>query len=225
MIDVQKLQQQIAPAKLLVVTKTRSVRQIRAVMESGVQYLGENTLQEIQEKYDHQLFRELQQKGVELHYIGHLQTNKIRKIVRLCDAIQSVDSLEKAEKVDQVAAELKKIMPIYIELNLTGEEQKHGINLSEGGVRNPRPPSGEDIDPRLQEMISSIQKLSNIRLLGFMCIGKKDDAEKTREVFRWCKKLADQFGLPEISMGMSQDYKIAVEEGSTMVRLGRGLFE
>jgi len=214
MKNIQEFQRQIMPAKLLVVTKTRPVRNIREVIASGVKDIGENTLQEIQKKYDHNLFRELQKNGVKLHYIGHLQTNKIRKIVRLCDVIQSVDSLEKAEKVNQAAQDLNKVMPIFLELNLTGEEQKHGIFLE-----------GDDDYHRLQQVISNIQKLTCLQLLGFMCIGKHDHPEETRRVFRKCKELANHFGLPEVSMGMSEDYPIAVEEGSTMVRLGRIVFE
>jgi len=224
-MNIRQLQQNIHSARLLVVTKKRSVREIREVIAAGVKDIGENTLQEIQKKYDHHLFRELQQNGVRLHYLGHLQTNKIRKIVRMCDVIQSVDSLEKAEKVNQAAADLKKIMPIFIELNLTGEEQKHGIPLPSGENFDSRLQGTNDTQPLLREMVSTILQLPHLKLLGFMCIGKHDDPEITRDIFRTCKKLSDEFGLPETSMGMSDDYKIAIEEGSTMVRLGRVVFE
>lgn len=213
---LERLQSQIGAAKLLVVTKKRPVRQIREVIGAGIKDIGENTLQEIEEKYDNNLFRELRNSNVLLHYIGHLQTNKIRKIVRYCDVIQSVDSLEKAKKVDQAASDLKKTMPIFLELNLTQEEQKHGI---------PVEPSTNGHYPELQQFIADIQRLPNLKLLGFMCIGKHDDLEKSREVFQICKRLANLFQLPEISMGMSEDYPVAIQEGSTMVRLGRVVFE
>jgi pyridoxal phosphate enzyme (YggS family) len=213
---LEQLQSQIGSAKLLVVTKKRPVRQIREVINAGVKDIGENTLQEIEEKYDNNLYKELRMHHVLLHYIGHLQTNKIRKIVRYCDVIQSVDTLEKAKKVDQAASDLKKTMPIFLELNLTREEQKHGI---------PVEPSTSGHYPELQELIAIIQKLPNLKLLGFMCIGKHDDLEKTREVFQTCKQLANLFQLSELSMGMSEDYPLAIQEGSTMVRLGRVVFE
>lgn len=217
--NIERLRNDLRGTKLLVVTKKRSVREIREVIACGVKDIGENTLQEIQKKFDNNLFRELQKNGVRLHYIGHLQTNKIRKIVRLCDVIQSVDTLEKAEKVSQAAADLKKTMPIFLELNVTGEEQKHGIILFESEDGSPHS------SVHLREMISQIQKLSNVRLLGFMCIGKHDDLEETRKVFKKCNQLAQEFGLPEVSMGMSEDYPVALEEGSTMVRVGRIIFE
>jgi pyridoxal phosphate enzyme (YggS family) len=212
---VETLQTQIKPSTLLVVTKKRSVKAIREVISAGIKDIGENTLQEIQKKYDHHLFRELQQNGVRLHYLGHLQTKKIRQIVRLCDVIHSVDSLGKAEKVNQAAADLNKIIPIFLELNLTGEEQKHGIVLK---------PSSQDED-QLELIISEIKTLPNLKLLGLMCIGKIGDEQKSREIFRKCKSLAERYQLHETSMGMSDDYKTALEEGSTLVRLGRVIFE
>lgn len=206
--NLEKIRSKIGTAKLLVVTKKRPVQDIRDVIAAGAKDIGENTLQEIEEKYDPDLFGELEKNGVRLHFIGHLQSNKIKKIVQACDVIHSIDSLEKAEKVNQAAGEFKKLMPVYIELNLTGEEQKHGIPVAD-----------------LQNMFQSIQRLPNLKLIGFMCMGKHGDPEETRRVFRRCKELSVQFRLPETSMGMSEDYQIAVEEGSTMVRLGRVVFE
>lgn len=210
MINIHQLQTKIAPTQLLAVTKKRSVPEIRELIAFGIKYIGENTLQEIQKKYDNELLTELKNKGVELHYIGDLQTNKIKRIVKICDGIHSVDSIDKAGKVNKAAAELNKIMSIFLELNLTGEEQKHGIH--ETGLE-------------LINIISQVRKFSNLKLLGFMTIGKHDDQVQTREIFRACKQLSDSFGLPEVSMGMTDDYKIALEEGSTMLRLGRMLFE
>lgn len=213
--NIKNLFKKIGNTTLLAVTKKRSPKEIREVIAAGVKHIGENTLQEIQKKYDLNLFRELQKNGAQLHYIGHLQRNKVNKIVKLCDVIQSVESLELAEKVNQAAAALKKVMPIFLQLNLTGEEQKHGVRVSEDEVGL----------PRLQEVIEGIKKLSNLHLLGFMTIGKHGDSESTRQAFRRCRQLADQFNLTEVSMGMSEDYPLAIQEGATMVRIGSLLFE
>lgn len=231
---VEKLKKTVLPAKLMVVTKKRSPKEIREAIATGVKHIGENTVQEIQKKYDLNLFRELQKNGVQLHYIGALQRNKVNKIVKLCDVIQSVDSIELAEKVNQAAAVLNKVMPIYIQLNLTGEEQKHGISLPEGEDRYLRMQRGENIDSRLHrrdqdsrlpEILEKVKNLPNLHLLGFMTLGKQGDPEMTRQAFRRCRQLADTFGLKEVSMGMSEDYPIAIQEGATMVRIGSLVFE
>lgn len=212
--NIESLFKKIGRTTLLVVTKKRSPKEIREVIAAGVKHIGENTLQEIQKKYDLNLFRELQKNGVQLHYIGQLQRNKVNKITKLCDVIQSVESLELAEKINQAAAALNKVMPIFIQLNASGEAQKHGIRLE-----------SEVHEPRLRETIEHVKELKNLHLLGFMTIGKHGDAEATRRAFRRCRQLADQCGLQEVSMGMSEDYPIAIEEGATMVRVGSLLFE
>jgi len=215
---IVNLQTEIGPTKLMVVTKKRSASEVREAIKAGVKFIGENTLQEIEDKYDLDLFRELKKNGVQLHFIGHLQKNKVNKVVRYCDAIQSVDSLELAKKINDAAKKLNKIMPVFLELNLTGELQKYGIVGT-------RLPAEEGRGEFLREIITKIQQFKNLRLLGFMTIGKQGDPETTRQVFRQCRILANDYQLPEVSMGMSEDYRIALEEGSTMVRLGRMVFE
>lgn len=207
-INLQKLYQDIKPAKLLVVSKNRSANEIRDVIKSGVKYIGENKLQEILEKYDRGLFRELQTAGVELHFIGHIQSNKVNKIVRLCDVIQSVDTLEIAEKINRASEATNKVMPIFLQPNLTGEGQKYGLSVEQ-----------------LEETVDIVNSLKNMELRGLMCMGMIDDEEVSREAFKKCRELADKFQLKEVSMGMSGDYQIALEEGSTMVRLGTLVFE
>ena len=110
---IESIKSKLGKSKLLVVTKNRSQEEIRKVIQSGIQFIGENKLQEIEEKYDQNLFKELKRNGVELHFIGHLQKNKVNKAVRYCDAIQSVDSLELAKKIHQSSKRVGKIMPIY----------------------------------------------------------------------------------------------------------------
>lgn len=205
--NIQQLQKELSSAKLMVVTKNRSSKEIREVIEADITDIGENRLQEIEEKYDLQLFRELQNAGVKLHFIGHLQSNKVPKAVRLCDSIQTVDSLRLAKKINQAVERIGKVMPIFLQLNLTGEEQKYGLR-----------------EDQISEIIEAINQLANIQLIGFMCMGKQGDPEATRQAFRRCKQLADQFKLSEVSMGMSGDYQIALEEGSTMVRIGSAVF-
>ena len=192
----------------MIVTKTQPAKVIREVIAAGATDIAESRLQEISEKYDLKLFRLMQQHQVRLHFIGRLQTKKLSKVVRLCDVIQSVDSWDKAQRIDQHAANLNKTMPIFLQLNLTEEPQKGGLHPDE-----------------LSELVPQIQALPNTELLGFMTIGKLDDAETTRQAFRQCKALADQYQLPEVSMGMSGDYEIALEEGATMLRMGTRLFE
>ncbi|MDP2691316.1 MAG: YggS family pyridoxal phosphate enzyme [bacterium] len=231
---ISELKEQVYPAQLLVVTKNRNVADIKMVMGSGIRLIGESRLQEIQEKFDPSLLNELRQKGIELHFIGHLQKNKVAKVVSVCDVIQTVDSLELAQKINQEAAKLNKIMPVFFQLNLTGEEQKQGFQIphpvgKDGFLAGRDEVSNLDYGgksslPRLRQMVQYIQQLSYLKLLGFMCMGKQDDPETTRQTFRWCKQLADQLSLREISMGMSEDYQIALEEGSTLIRLGSKLF-
>jgi len=207
-MNLSSLQSQSGPATLVVVTKKQPAKIIAEVIEAGATDLGENRLQEILDKYDPELFYFMKQRGVRLHFIGQLQSNKIAKIVRLCDMIQSVDSLDKAEKIDKAAAKFDKVMPILLQLNLTDEAQKAGVT-----------------EEQLAELVPQIQTLDHIDLQGFMTMGKAGDEQATRQAFQKCKVLADQYKLTEVSMGMSGDFEIALEEGSTMVRIGSRIFE
>ncbi|MDF2379008.1 MAG: YggS family pyridoxal phosphate-dependent enzyme [Candidatus Gracilibacteria bacterium] len=209
--NLSQLKKDILPAELLIVTKKRSKNDIMEVVSAGASMVAENRLQEIEKKYDNQLFTFLKNHQVALHYIGQLQTNKIPKLVKYCQVIQSVTSLRYAKKVSVEAIKKKKQIEIFFQLNLTGEEQKSGFQISS--------------DNLLSQLVSQISALPNITLRGFMCMGKRDDEEVTRKAFKTCRQIADQFNLPEVSMGMSQDYQIAVEEGATMVRIGTKIFQ
>ncbi len=209
---ITEFQEKISPSKLIVVTKKRSKIELEEVLQSGVKDMAESRLQEIQEKYDAALLQKLKDQNVKLHFIGQLQTNKIKKIVELCDVIQSVTSFKHAQKIQNACEEIGKNLEIFIQLNLTDEEQKQGFSM-------------DGDHQELYQLFTEIQKLSALEIKGFMCMGKKDDPQKTREAFKTCKALAKAFNLDEVSMGMSEDYQIAVEEGSTMLRIGSALFE
>ncbi len=204
---IQGLQTKIAPVSLLVVTKQRQKKEVEEVALSGITAIGENKLQEIEEKYDDRLFHLLVQQGVKLHFLGHVQRNKVKKIVRLCDVIQSVDSFQIAKKISEAAAELKKTMPIFLQLNLTNEPKKYGVKSE-----------------ALNELVPKIRQLPGVQLLGFMTMGKEGNLKATRRVFRECNLLRLKYGVSEVSMGMSEDFEIALEEGATMVRLGSRIF-
>jgi len=210
--NIAEIKKQITPAQLLVVTKTRSTEDIRSVIEQGVKMIGENKAQEVFDKYDQSLLDDLRKQKVELHFIGHLQTNKVKKILQYCDVIQSVDSLKLAEKINQAAKNMDKKVKIFLQLNLTREEQKYGFIITETNLSY------------LKQIIAEIKILSNLDLIGFMCMGVLDNNDKTRQAFRSCKELSFHLKLPETSMGMSDDYQIAVSEGSTIVRIGSKIF-
>ena len=143
---ITSVSQQIGSAKLLVVTKNRSAEEIQEVILTGARYIGENKIQEILGKYNQSLFDELKKYEVELHFIGHLQSNKVNQAVRLCDAIQSVDSVELAEKINDAAKKENKIIKIFLQMNLTGEQQKFGIK-----------------EEQMPEIIEGINQLENIK--------------------------------------------------------------
>lgn len=187
---------------LIAVTKNRSVGEINRVIEAGVSVIGENRVQEALQKFPELLTSER-------HLIGHLQTNKIREVVANFDCVQSVDSVRLAEKISQECERVSKILPIYLQVNIAGEETKSGFAVVE-----------------LAESVKKIQKLPNLKLVGLMAIGAHTaDQAQVAQVFRKGKELTDQFGLPNYSAGMSADWPLAVRAGATHLRLGRILFE
>jgi pyridoxal phosphate enzyme (YggS family) len=183
---------------LVAVTKTVPAGRIREAVEAGVRNIGENRLQEALAKRD-----ELH--DLSLHFIGHLQTNKAKKVVENFDWIQCVDRLELAEKLNQTST---KPMPVLIEVNLGGELSKSGIHPDQ-----------------LEEFVKRFDGYERLQLRGLMTVPPFfEDAEEVRPFFRKLGQLAERFGLRELSMGMSHDFEVAVEEGATMVRIGTSLF-
>ncbi len=197
--------------RLLAVTKTHNVEVIKSALTAGIEYIGENKVQEAEEKIPQLagLYREF-------HFIGHLQTNKINKILNLKPSlIHSVDDLHLVEKLDRKLAESGNVQEILLQVNTSGEESKFGI-MPEEAI----------------EMAGQIREFKQIRLKGLMTIGRFTDQEKElRKSFVILRTLKEKIALqyPDVemkwlSMGMSNDYEIAIEEGANLVRLGTVIF-
>jgi|SRR5689334_15225216 len=223
--NIAQIQQRIAAAAkragrsadsvaLMAVTKTFSAEKIREAYDAGLRLFGENRVKEFSAKYA--AVRDLA--DAEFHMIGHLQTNKAAKAVEVFSAIDSVDSLHLTQKLDAAARKADKSVPILIEVNLGGEQSKSGV----------KPDTAE-----FEELVQNVGALENIEVRGLMAIPPyTDDPEGARPFFRvlrqWCEKIADR-NLPSVkmevlSMGMSHDFEVAIEEGSTCVRLGTAIF-
>ena len=199
---------------LLAASKQVPVETILQAVDNGIKHIGENQIQEAEAKFGQ--FGIPQNKAT-LHLIGHLQRNKIRRAIKLFGVIQSVDSPILATKIDNIASELGEIVPIYIEVNLGSESNKTGI----------RP--GHTID-----MASHIASSKNLALEGLMTVPPyTEDPQGARPFFKTLKELRSKVNELEafqdkklgLSMGMSHDFGIAVEEGSTLVRVGRAIWQ
>lgn len=196
---------------LLAVTKTVDAQRINVAIQHGVKEIGENRVQEFLGKRD-----DLNLANVQAHLIGHLQTNKVRQIVGKVQMIQSVDSFRLASAIDRRSRELGIVTPILVEVNIGGEEVKSGI------------------DPNLlEELLTQIAPLGGIRVRGLMTVPPILHKEKEkREIFSKMYQLfvdigeknIDNIDMQILSMGMSGDYREAILEGSTMVRVGSALF-
>ncbi|MBQ2899347.1 MAG: YggS family pyridoxal phosphate-dependent enzyme [Oscillospiraceae bacterium] len=196
--------------RLMAVTKTVAPEKINEAIKSGCDLLGENRVQELLEKY------ESYDKSAEIHFIGRLQTNKVKYIVDKVTMIESVDSIKLAEEIEKRCSKIDKIMDILLEVNIAEEESKGGF-------------SPEEI-PSVSE---KIRDFPHLRLRGLMTIGRFGaEIEETRQYFEKMRHLLvdiktkniDNIYINILSMGMSGDYELAVSEGATIVRVGRGLF-
>jgi PLP dependent protein len=199
---------------LMAVTKTFPPERIREAYAAGLRLFGENRVQEFAGKAE--AVRDLA--GAEWHMIGHLQTNKTAKAAELFSAIDSVDSVRLAEKLDSAAENEAKRLPVLIEVNVGGETAKSGVD----------PDSGE-----LEEILQAAPHLSHLQVRGLMTIPPfSEDPQRSRPYFRRLRELRDQIAarqLPSVamdvlSMGMSHDFEVAIEEGSTCVRIGTAIF-
>lgn len=195
---------------LIAVSKTKPVDMLREVYDAGARDFGENKVQEICEKYD-QL-----PSDIKWHMIGHLQRNKVRQVIDKAAMIHSVDSYRLAQEISVQAQKKGLTMPILIEVNIAGEESKFGI-------------SAEDTI----QLVEEISMLPNLKIMGLMTIAPYVvDAEENRLYFRQIKQLSvdiknkniDNVTMDVLSMGMTGDYEVAIEEGATMVRVGTGIF-
>ena len=195
---------------LVAVTKLHDADEINEAIDCGITDIGENKVQEIMNKYD-------AVKPVRWHLIGHLQTNKVKYIIDKVCMIHSVDSLKLAEEIDKRAAQHGITMDILIQVNSAMEESKFGITTEETG-----------------QMIADIlASCPNIRIRGLMCIAPfEDNPEYAREYFAAVKRLYDEYkkidepriDFKYLSMGISNDFEVAIEEGSTLIRVGTSIF-
>jgi len=199
---------------LMAVSKTFSVEAIREAYASGIRVFGENRVQEFAGKAD--ALRGLT--GAEWHLIGHLQSNKAARAAELFDAVDSLDSVKLAEKLNAAAEKLGKTLPVLIEINVGGEEAKSGVAMGSG---------------ELGKMLIQAEDWKNLSVRGLMTVPPyTDDPEDARPYFRQLREIRDKIAarrLPRVSMdvlsmGMSHDFEVAVEEGSTCVRVGTAIF-
>ena len=199
---------------LMAVSKTFPAEAVRDAYAVGQRLFGENRVQEFAEKA-----KSLQAlPGAGWHLIGHLQTNKAAKAAELFDAIDSVDSLRLAEKLNSSAAQMNKQLPVLIEINIGGEEVKSGVMPG---------------SPELEALLATAPSLKNLQIRGLMAIPPfTDDPEQARPYCRKMRELRDMIaarrltgvGMDVLSMGMSHDFEVAIEEGSTCVRVGTAIF-
>ena len=197
--------------RLVAVSKTVGVGQVEAALNAGVRILGENYVQEAREKYDR-----LGHRTVQWHFIGHLQSNKAKYAVRMFDLIHSVDSFKLARELDKRARRLGKIQNILIQVNVAEEATKSGVSVS-----------------ATIELIQNIRTLSNVAVKGLMTMPPYFNApERVRPFFRRLLHMREDVqsasipgvSLSELSMGMTGDFEVAIEEGATLVRIGTAIF-
>jgi len=195
---------------LIAATKTRGISKIEKLYHLGVKTIGENKVQEAEGKFIH--FPGFE--NIKKRFIGHLQSNKVNKCLKLFDSIDSIDSLKLAKKLNNALHKQSKKIECLIEINTSGEPQKHGFQ------------------PQITDELISCFKLNHLNFVGLMTIGpntKKESNKKT--AFVLLRELKNQINtelgfkaIIELSMGMTNDYELAIQEGSTMVRVGTGLF-
>ena len=196
--------------ELVAAAKTRNPGEILQAIEAGIKIVGENYVQEAEPAY------EVVGNRAKWHFIGHLQRNKVKKAVKLFDMIETVDSVEIAGEIDKRCAQIGKVMPVLIEINSGREEQKSGV-----------------FPEKAEQLVREISSLQNIRVKGLMTMGPRfGNPEDSRPCFVETKKIFDKLknlNLPNVemrylSMGMTNSYKIAIDEGANIVRIGSKIF-
>lgn len=201
---------QDAPVTLIAVTKNHDVAAMREAIAAGATDVGENRIQEAKGKFE-EIGR-----TVTWHLIGHLQTNKAKTAVQIFDLIHSVDSIHLAEAIDKEAAKIGKVQDILVQVNLAKEASKSGVYKE-----------------NLRTMLDAIDTMEHVRLCGLMCIAPNyEQVEDCRPLFREMHEIYQQVkeipyrtaNIKYLSMGMTHDYSIAIEEGSNMVRVGTAIF-
>ena len=200
---LKKILNEIGDTTLVAVSKTKSNEEILEVYNLGIREFGENYVQELIYKMD------TLPQDIKWHMIGHLQTNKVKELIkRNIYLIESVDSIKLAREINKEAIKNNKIINILVEVNIQNDSNKTGCSMN-----------------NLEELINEIKKMSNIKLLGLMSIAPNvDDISIIRESFKKMNQLKNKYSLELLSMGMSNDYKIAIEEGSNIIRIGTKIF-
>lgn len=196
--------------KLIAVTKNIEPETINLASEFGLKDFGENRVQEFLKKFD------LVRYDINFHMIGHLQTNKVKYLVHKIKSIHSIDSIKLAKEIDKRFGEKQLKVDAFIQIHTAKEETKFGLDPEE-----------------LEQFLNQVQDLKNINFIGLMTIGTfTDDEKEIRRCFSTLRKLKDDYShfktenidLRELSMGMTSDFEIAIEEGSTIVRIGTAIF-
>lgn len=199
-----------AGVELVAAAKNRSVGEIEQAIAGGIRIIGENYVQEAEAAFG------LIGRKVKWHFIGHLQKNKVKKAVRIFDMIETIDSQELAEEVNRISAREQKLMPVLMEINSGKEAQKFGVMPDEA-----------------EQLVREISGLNNIRVMGLFTMGPySGEPELARPYFSRTKKMFDQIKalnlagvqMQYLSMGMSNSYRVAIEEGANLVRIGTKIF-
>lgn len=194
--------------RIVAATKSRSTEEIKSAIGAGIKIIGENYVKEAKEKYP--FVKDL----AEMHLIGHLQSNKVKDAVMIFDMIQTLDSVKLAKEINRTS---QKKMPVLVEVNIGWEKNKGGVHPD-----------------NVERFLNDVSSFENIKVKGIMAMGPYfKDSEEYRNLFRKMKDIFDSvknkkiqnISMEVLSMGMSESYKIAAEEGSSMVRIGKGIFE
>jgi len=208
--NVMNILKELPPGvRLLAATKSRSVEEILEAINAGIDLIGENYVQEAYRKY------EKIGKRVEWHFIGHLQKNKVKKALQIFDVIETVDNFELAKEIDKRAKNMDKIAFVMIEINSAREPQKAGV-----------------MPEKALDLADEIHSLEHLKLMGVMTMGPAvENPEDIRPYFRRTKEIFDElryiYGDEQIrylSMGMTDTWRVAIEEGANIVRIGTGIF-
>ncbi|MBR9699313.1 YggS family pyridoxal phosphate-dependent enzyme [Candidatus Woesearchaeota archaeon] len=200
--NIKEILEECKGVKVLAAVKGRSPEEINEAIKAGIQVIGENYVQDAEKKIP-------AIKKVPLHCIGHLQMNKVKKAVKIFDMIQTVDSEKLAAEINKQSKGLGKIIPVLIEVNSAREQNKAGC-------------MPEDVE----ELAEKISEMKNLELKGLMTMGPEEDVQPyfklTKQLF---DKIKEKYNISILSMGMSDSYGLAIQEGATMVRIGTRLFK
>lgn len=189
--------------RLVIAGKYADIPTLNIAIDVGVKIIGENKAQDLVKKY-----QEIGDR-VDWHFIGHLQTNKIKYVAPIVTLIHSLDSEKLALELEKYLSKINKNLSVLIEVNTSSESSKSGVSV-------------DDLDL----LVSTVKSLPHLKLIGLMTMGADvDNPEDNRQNFKLLKQLADKLKLSELSMGTTRDFEIAIEEGATMVRIGSAIFK